>query len=211
MSRTYHTNPEEEQDDWKCEAQAKADSPNSFRTLVVVCGKHNEGNASSNNEAEIDREVGGEGNENTSSTPDIMALVRGFGGTCTAHRILGGWSVLVPNIIVLCSYFSSSTKSSNTATNNHHPEHAQLSGSVRSSYGVTSASAPSPCHSNHSLTCQDNTKNQEQGCKDDPCTSSDLIDDKSKEQHAEDFSNQIRVGQSRTDGIGHPILVQILE
>ena len=56
-----------------------------------------------------------------------------------------------------------------------------------------------------------NTQDQKESCEHDARPSTDLVDEKAKEEHAEDLTDEIGVGQSGLDDAGHAVFVEVGE
>lgn len=80
----------------------------------------------------------------------------------------------------------------NSSRHNHHPEHSQLTCSMRRG-------------------CQDDTQDEEERREHNPCPSTDLVNHEPEEQHPEDLADEIGVGQASLDDAGHPVLVKLGE
>lgn len=74
-----HLHAEDEQYDRKNEPKAKTHSPDPRRDVFVVCLDHDKGHHTGNDETKVYREVGGHGDQEASSAPNVRAFVGCFG------------------------------------------------------------------------------------------------------------------------------------
>ncbi len=158
----------------------------------MVAFDHDQCNDTSYHEAKVDGEVSGHGDQETSFAADVFALVGCFGATCSASGIFACICQLAGCRVDLTVLVTSSTEPSNTSSNYHHPKHAKLGDAMSGS-------------------SQHDTQDKKECRKDDARSSANLVDKKAEEQHAEDLSNKIGVGQSGLDDAGHAIFVQVCE
>jgi len=154
---------EEHQYDWNHESKSKRHSPDTVVDALTVCCKHYQCDYSGHHKAEVDTEICAHGDEDTALATDIRRLITGLYTSGSASRV-----------------FSSSAKSSDTASDDHHPEHAKV-GSAVSSCG------------------DDDAEDEKQGRKDDSSSATDFVDHVTEEEHAEDLADEVRVTQTSLD------------
>lgn len=128
-----------------------------------------------------------EGYKPTAPCLHFETFICGFGGTgCT------------------CRVLSAGAKTCDASSDDHHPEHAAEVVSFK----------PRP-HRLHSPLCrvstrscrQDDAQHEEECRPDDARPPPKAIDDSSECQHAEDFTDQERVGETSLDGVRHCTVV----
>jgi hypothetical protein len=151
IAHTYH------------KTQAEANSPNTVIDFLMVAGQDNQRNDTGNDESQVDSKVGGRANENSTVSANHLIFIRRFGSTCTT-----GW------------VFSSGSETSNTSSNNHHPEHTK----VVFAMGCSS--------DNH-------TQEEEESGNHDTSATSKAVNGETQAEHTEDFTNEVGVGQTGQD------------
>lgn len=129
----------------------------------MVAGQDNQCNNTGNDESQVDSKVGGHGNEFSTVFANHFILIRRFGSTCAA-----GW------------VFTSGSETSNTSSNNHHPEQTK----VVFAMGCSS---------------ENHTQEEEESGKHDTSATSKAVNGETEEEHTEDFTNEVGVGQTGQD------------
>ncbi len=74
--------------DGQDEAETKVDAPYAFGDLLTVGGQDDQRHDTGDDEAEIDGEVGGDGDQQPTPASNILGLVRRLGAASTAGRVL---------------------------------------------------------------------------------------------------------------------------